>query len=182
MANFEAALDFVLKVEGGYCQNVNDRGGATKYGITIGTLQAWRGDDKLTALDVERLTKEEASEIYRAWYWDQMKLDQVKDLSLATTLFDQGVNRGVVTAVTQMQTVLNDLFKSKLEPDGRMGPRTLEALNSVDPDTVLMEYVFLSQDAYASLASRKPSQLGFLRGWINRTQELLKLVARRPKT
>lgn len=181
MANFDAALDFVLKVEGGYCRNVHDAGGATKYGITIGTLRAWRGDNTLTAIDVEALTKEDAAQIYRDWYWNKMGLDQVHDLSLATALFDQGVNRGITTAITQLQKVLNDVFKSGLDADGLMGPKTLEVLNRVDVDSLIMEFVFASQDAYAVLAQRKVSQLGFLRGWLNRTQELLKLL-KPPKT
>jgi lysozyme family protein len=42
-ANFLRILALILRVEGGYVDNPHDPGGATKYGITLGTLSSCRG-------------------------------------------------------------------------------------------------------------------------------------------
>jgi lysozyme family protein len=44
---FKKALKFVLKWEGGYGHNPNDKGGATNKGITQYTYNAWLKEHKL---------------------------------------------------------------------------------------------------------------------------------------
>jgi lysozyme family protein len=95
--NFEACLAHTLKYEGGYVDHPADPGGATNWGITIGTLRAWRqksyGGGTVTKADVRALTKEEAARIYRANYWNAVGGDGLP-YGVDLCAFDEGVNSG----------------------------------------------------------------------------------------
>lgn len=66
---FKKALQFVLKWEGGYVDNPNDKGGATNKGITQNTYNAWLKSNGKATKDVKNITQAEVEEIYRKNYW-----------------------------------------------------------------------------------------------------------------
>ena len=168
--SFASALEHVLAVEGGYSNHPADAGGPTNFGITQAELASWRGLPA-TAEDVRTLQKSEAVAIYRKRYWDKMSLDLVEDPEVQLVLMDQGVNRGISTAVTQAQVVLARMGKT-LSADGAIGPITRKALAAVDPDEFSREFIQASELAYADICVRKPDQLVFLKGWLNRVHAL----------
>ena len=61
---FKKALKFVLKWEGGYGHNPNDKGGATNKGITQYTYNAWLKEHKLQQKNVKHISDAEVEEIY----------------------------------------------------------------------------------------------------------------------
>ncbi len=63
-STFERALPLVLKHEGGWSDDPNDPGGATKLGVTIGTLSLWLGRPA-TKTEVKALTVATVAPIYR---------------------------------------------------------------------------------------------------------------------
>ena len=66
MTNFQQAIQFVLKHEGGYVCNPNDPGGETNYGIS---------KQEYPDLDIKNLTVANAMDIYQRDYWDAYSLD-----------------------------------------------------------------------------------------------------------
>jgi len=66
--NFNLAVDFVLKHEGGYSNDPNDPGGETNFGIS----KRYHPD-----VDVKNLTVEGAEQIYKAQYWDAYHCDDL---------------------------------------------------------------------------------------------------------
>lgn len=169
MSFFDRAFDFVLANEGGFSNDPVDRGGATNWGITQADLSRWR--KKLVTIDeVRALKKDEAKAIYREFYWDKLRLDEVDDKALAIAVFDQAVNRGAVTAAKHLQSVLG------VQADGKIGPQTIEALEKRNPRTVLYDFVKAAQISYSRIVQGNPSQSRFLVGWINRTHRLLDLI------
>ena len=66
---FKSALQFVLKWEGGYVNNENDKGGATNYGITQNTYNNWLKSKGLAYKDVRDITRAEIENIYYKNYW-----------------------------------------------------------------------------------------------------------------
>ncbi len=124
-APFEEALAFVLRQEGGFSRHPRDPGGATNYGITLETLSRARGY-LVTDEDIRRLTTDEAAAIYRRFYWEAVRADELpRGLGLA--LFDLAVNSGPTRAIVLLQRVLG------VEADGLIGPVTLGAARRTDP-------------------------------------------------
>jgi type VI secretion system secreted protein VgrG len=173
--DFETAVGHVLLVEGGYSNRAIDRGGPTNFGITIATLSKWRKKE-VTAEDVKNLTIAEAKQIYRAWYWDSIKLDQIKCGLLALCLFDQGVNKGPESVVLSIQKLCNKTFGGGLKVDGDLGPKTAEYLNSLPPMRLIREFLQDAEKVYISIVRQDVSQLGNLDGWINRVHNLQDMI------
>jgi lysozyme family protein len=91
--NFRRRMTFVFAREGGHVDDPRDPDGSTNLGITIATLRVWRGH-AVTTRDVRRLDKDEATQIYHAWYW---KAAWCGDLPYGIDLlvFDTAVNMGI---------------------------------------------------------------------------------------
>lgn len=173
---FQACLDRVLKVEGGFVNRSEDHGGPTNYGITQATLADYRGNP-VTASDVEHLTVVEASKIYEAKFWDLMQMDRVKSQRVALFLFDQGVNAGPETAIKMLQQTLNDSFGERLVVDGWLGNQTTVALATTPEPALCRALINHAVSRYADLCITRPANLVFLKGWVNRALSLLDALA-----
>ena len=83
--DFDIAFEFVLKWEGGYVNDPNDLGGATKYGISSRSYPN---------LDIENLTVYDAKGIYYKDYWLKSGCDKLTS-PMDIIIFDTSVNMGV---------------------------------------------------------------------------------------
>jgi hypothetical protein len=116
--NFDQAFETVIGHEGGYVNDRRDPGGETKYGISKRAYPF---------LDIKGLTLDHAKEIYRQDYWNRLKLDQLPEC-VRFDLFDAAVNSGVRGAAIMLQKACEVI------PDGKIGPQTIQAANSMDPE------------------------------------------------
>jgi len=82
--DFEKALKFVLKWEGGYSNDPNDPGGETKFGICKRSYPE---------LNISKLTLEQAKEIYYKNYWLKSGCDELP-YPFNIIVFDTAVNMG----------------------------------------------------------------------------------------
>lgn len=153
-----------------YTETKGDRGGPTKYGITLKTLQAYRGPSfKLNATDVELLREDEARAIYEKIFINDPRFNLINDDSVATLLIDWGVMSGPDDSIKALQRVLN-AHGSTLKVDGILGSKTAGAANEFYQQSVLRnlivdaKIIFHIQDV-----EKNPAQLKFLEGWVNRT-------------
>lgn len=83
--NFNVAMAFIRKWEGGYVNDPDDPGGETKYGIS---KRAYPNED------IKNLTRERAEALYKRDYWDKMDLDSYPQ-DKAVVLMNVAVNMGV---------------------------------------------------------------------------------------
>jgi lysozyme family protein len=157
MSTFEAAVDVLLKHEGGLSDDTSDAGGLTKYGISKRSFPH---------LDIAALTLEDAKEIYRTLYWSP-KYAEIHDQRLATELLEACVNMGTHQAVTLLQRAIVRAG-ARCAVDGIFGSKTLSALYSVDAQELLDEYKTEEIVYYVKLAEEKPEQKRFIRGWVKR--------------
>ena len=161
MDRFEKIFEYLLKVEGGYSNDKNDRGGKTKYGIIESEARkyGYKGDMRDMPLEIAR-------EIYNKKYYHKNGLDTLKSEKIALSICDFVVNAGNWGA-KKAQAALNELGFD-LRVDGILGEKSLAALNEVDENKFLEKYHDLQRRYYRVLAANKPSQKKFLTGWLNR--------------
>lgn len=173
----EKYIDDLIKREGGYVNNPNDRGGATNYGITeaVARVNGWKGPMRDLPLDL-------AKQIYKQQYWINPRFDQVNTLSplIAEELLDTGVNCGVAFAKPLLQQALNLLNNQgkggwpDLAVDGIYGSATLGALKifltkrGKDGEKVMLKVLNIMQgQRYIEICERNPTQEQFFYGWIS---------------
>jgi putative secretion activating protein len=161
MNRFNKFLNYIFKVEGGYTDDKNDRGGKTTWGITEEEAR----DFGYTG-DMQNLTKDFAKNIYLKKYYLGNKLDKIIDDRVALSIFDWAVNSGR-RGIKKAQIVANK-FGSNLTVDGIIGPKTVEAINKINPETFLKEYHEIQRNFYKYLVSKDKTQQDFLTGWLNR--------------
>jgi hypothetical protein len=178
MSDFEKALKFVFEHEcefkkGHYgdlnfvrSENVaKDPGGLTKWGI-----------DKKSHpnVDIENLTQEQATEIYRKEYWERHHCDKLP-WPLSAVHFDNCVNTGAGRAVKLLQRVCG------AQDDGVWGPNThaavMHACKLDSPDVVAMHVIKKKREFYKMLVAKDPDFKEFEDGWLNRTNDLEKFIA-----
>jgi len=150
MADFNDAINFVLKHEGGTSNHTADPGGLTKFGIS---------SKQYPQVSNVTFTLFDAKTIYQRDFW---KYDKVTDQRVAAKIFDMAVNMGASKAHQQVQVVLN------LNRDGVFGDDTLAKVNASDPETLLNELCIRSGVFYALIGVTKPAQAAFIPGWIRR--------------
>lgn len=123
MANFEKAFNRVIKAEGGYVNDPNDKGGETYLGISRRShpnSSIWEHIDKIkkdnpnsSNSKLTKLIKKNdyvhavIKDIYYTKYWDKLRCDEIKSQKLAEQLFDMAVNAGVSRAISIMCTIIN---------------------------------------------------------------------------
>lgn len=140
----EEILEAIVQREGGYVDHPLDKGGPTKWGITLRTLAAWR-QEPVTADDVRQLSKVEAMDIYRERYVAPFEGEVVP--SVLPQVVDIGVLHGVGTAKRMVE---------KLKKEGRLTNLGL-----------LQERL----DLIAEIVKNRPDQRVFLKGWVRRAVE-----------
>lgn len=167
---FIKAVDIVLDHEGGYNNIPEDKGGATKYGISLRFLKNNQieidGHRVIDYRDVQQLDKSRAIEIYYEYFWNPV-YEQLPE-RLAIKIFNISVNAGHNPSHKLLQEALNLHSHISISEDGNIGPITLGAIGRVDI-TALLPLVCLVQLAfYTDIIMKDASQKIFYRGWKNR--------------
>ena len=156
-------IDAILKREGStYTNDPIDRGGPTKFGITLRTLAEYHHDDSCTADEVENLTEAEARAIYRELYIDRPGFMLLTGDALRAFLVDFAVNSGARAAVKHLQRRL------MIKDDGILGPYTAQKANAANQAVLLAALIGDREQFYRDIVSAKPDQARFLTGWLNR--------------
>ena len=164
-------ISAVLEREGGYVNNPADRGGPTKFGITLATLSAWRRVP-LTAYDVASLCAVEARDIYRQQYVAAPGYLGILDDELRALVVDSAVLHGIGRATRWLQAAVN------VPADGILGPKSMAALDAADVRQVRANFTASRARSYGAILARDPTQVAFVGGWLNRLGEFIEALGR----
>jgi lysozyme family protein len=173
MHGVNTLIDRLIAREGGYCNHPADRGGPTNMGITLKTLATHRRA-VVTDLDVRRLTREEAAEIYLRNYYLVPKIDSLPD-GVQEQTFDIGVMSGPQRAIRMLQEACV-ILGSEIKVDGLVGPQTRRAAGSHPSAYINNMLVYLRCAFYDDIVKSRPSQKAFIRGWHNRARHFRKII------
>jgi len=168
----------VIEREGGFVNHPSDRGGATKFGITLATLSAWRGRS-VSIDDVRLLSRDEAFAIYYRRYVVDPGFGNVIPINaaIAEELIDAGVLSGPKRPIEWFQTSLNKFNRggrlyADVAVDGRLGAVTLRALQSYlstrgkDAPAVMVKALDALQGAFfVQIAKAREANQDFIFGW-----------------
>ncbi|MGY6695401.1 MAG: holin-associated N-acetylmuramidase [Roseinatronobacter sp.] len=170
----------IVAREGGFVDDPDDPGGATKFGVTIHTLRRLRPDVDVTPEDVRALTRAQAVEIYVVHYFERPRIRDLPE-PLWPSLFDMYVNAGA-NAVRVLQRLLVEMGL-QISVDGAIGPQTIAAAHRAQdmaPAHLVDAYGIARRDYYYNLADRRPASRKFARrrdggkgGWIVRAEEFI---------
>ena len=179
----QIAEDIVAR-EGGFVNDPDDPGGATNYGVTLGTMRALRRDidhdGDVDVADVRGLTRAEAVEIFIRHYFERPGIGQLP-AEVQPALFDMYVNAGA-NAVKVLQRLLARTGPAGRD-DGTIGPRTVAAarrLAATGPGALNIAYGIARRDYYYALGDARPASRKYARrrdggkgGWIMRAEAFL---------
>lgn len=174
-ANFPAALDAVLRHEGGFVDHPDDPGGATNKGTTIGTLKRIGidvdGDGDSDLADLKALRRSDVERVYRLFYWDAVRADFLPS-GVDYAVFDFAVNSGVSRAARSLQRIVG------VEQDGDIGPKTLAALAGTDAVALVTSLC----DGRMRFLRGLEGWRTFGRGWTRRVDDVRAMAVRLAKT
>lgn len=170
----DRALDYTFENEGGFSNVREDRGGATRFGITRAEASRWR-KRPVSIAEMKAFPLDEAKDIYFAWYWRPLGCDKLTAPGVAIAMFDIGVVRGIAVPPKYAQRICNK-YGAHLEQDGHIGPKTIAAVNAMAPNIFITDYAALCEEGFRAIAANNPSQQVFLRGWTKRAHRLLTLI------
>lgn len=184
MQSIDEIATEIVRREGGYVNDADDPGGATKYGVTIHTMRRLgldlTGDGKVTVADVKALTINQALDIFKKHYFYRPKIDQLPQ-PLQASVFDMQVNSGG-NAIKVLQRLLIK-FGEDVSADGVLGPHSVRAAHYVwakAPDHMVDAYGIERRNYYYRLADSRPASRKYARkrdggkgGWITRAEEFI---------
>lgn len=166
---FEDALKFVLKWEGGFTNHPKDPGGATNKGITQKVYDVYKVSRKHPKMSVKHILDFEVKEIYETKYWDLVRAKWLK-APLGLVMFDTAVNFGPAGAIRRLQKAL------RLNITGTWTQEISDVIHECDAGKVALEICKLRKIWRNYRVKQNPSQKVFLKGWLNRDNDLINEV------
>jgi lysozyme family protein len=167
MDYIDTLITKVIDREGRAYENVaNDRGGPTKFGITLGRLRTEWGRH-CTADHVRNLTEEQARKIYRDAYFVRPRIDQLPE-QIVEFVFDSYVTSGT-WGIKFVQRVLADVGFDMPE-DGVVSAEVVDAAEKAQAAMgrdFLRALIVERANFFGRIVANDGSQGKFLRGWIN---------------
>lgn len=184
MLSVRSIAEDIVGREGGFVNDPDDPGGATKHGVTIHTMRALGldldGDGDVDVADVRRVTPALATDLFIEHYFKRPRIHLLPE-PLQATVFDMQVNAGS-NAVRILQRLLRDMGLD-IAVDGVIGPQTARAAHAAlaqAPDHLVDAYGIARRNYYYRIADRRAASRKYARrrdggkgGWIVRAEEFI---------
>jgi lysozyme family protein len=174
----------IVAREGGFVNDPDDPGGATKYGVTIHTMRRLGldldGDGRVGVADVQHLSRDQAEAIFIEHYFNAPRIATLPEI-LQASVFDMYVNAGA-NAVKILQRLLRQMGH-EVTVDGVIGPQTqaaAQAAAAAAPHHLADAYGIARRNYYFRIADARPASRKYARtqaggkgGWIKRAEDFI---------
>jgi len=180
-AKFQKIAPIIFQHEGGFVNDPADSGGATNHGIAWNTWVSFAQSDlgiEPTLENLQKLTSEQAAVIYRKRYWEPKGFCRVVNDKVGLMIYDWTITSG--GAAREVQRLLVNEFNSDISVDGNIGTDTINAINDVSDQNLLLNRVAdIRKQYYTNLTYNRDGtrnkNIRFLNGWINRVNNCLNI-------
>ena len=183
MAEFAAAVAFVLANEGGFSASPMDAGGATNFGISLRFLRDIPSDrlrkygifsHELSVSDIANLTLDQARLIYLGEFWNIEPFESISKQSVANYVFDCCVLHGTSQGIYILQHALwaVDQRRDAVKADGKLGSETLLAEGRVDEKSLISALMACRDGFIRICAALRVENKEFFDGWLNRCYKI----------
>lgn len=177
--SYDKIIQFTLKYEGVLSDHPADRGGITKYGISLKAAQESQNylldindDGVIDSKDIRELDRETSIEFYKEEFWDvPYDLDLLESAKKQFVIFDCNVNHGSGNTTRLIQCALRAMGNT-LSIDGKYGRITQSLLVDADEDRFFDTMLEKRENFYNAIVRKRPSQRVFLKGWLNRIRQM----------
>jgi lysozyme family protein len=184
MATVEQIAKDIVAREGGFVNDPDDPGGATNFGVTLGTMRRLgldlNGDGAVDVQDVKALSAADAERIFLRHYFQKPRIAELP-IILQASVFDMYVNAGR-NAVKILQNLLNDMGYA-VSVDGAIGPQTIDTARRAAiaaPNHLADAYGIARRNYYYGLGDRNKKLRKYARrrdggkgGWIRRAEDFI---------
>ncbi len=174
----------IVAREGGFVNDPDDPGGATNFGVTLGTMRRLgidlNRDKSIDIKDIRALTSAQAVDIYVEYYFKRPRISQLP-VPLQASVFDMYVNAGT-SAVKILQRLLSQMGYSCAD-DGVLGTGTIaqaEIAFGAAPLHLVDAYGIARRNYYYALGDARPASRKYCRardggkgGWITRAEDFI---------
>jgi lysozyme family protein/LysM repeat protein len=173
---FHKISKIILRHEGGYVDDPTDKGGKTNMGIAWKTWLTYAKSDlglEPTTSNLKNITSEQAEIIYRKRYWEPKGFCKVVNDKVGLMIYDWTITSG--GAGKEVQKLLTNEFKKDVGIiDGAIGSKTIQAVNNVENQKLLLERIAaIRREYYHMLVKNRPKNSKYIKGWLNRVESCL---------
>ena len=175
MADFNFVFKKIIANEGVYGNDPADKGGETCFGISRKFNPDWEGWARVDAkkingrpqgLTADKELEKMVFDFYKANFWNKISGDAFASNEVACSIADFAVNVGVPRAARIVQSVVGTVM------DGRIGNKTIQAIESMQERTFLDLFCEAKGDYYRLITKNRPRNEKFLNGWLNRAERM----------
>ena len=132
-SSFDAVWKNTKRFEG----NSINEAELSKHGIMFYTVHYYN-ETYNSSFNLKELTESQAKEIARVMYWEEYKINEIKNQKIASNLFDYAFNAGPSEAIKVLRLVVND----RISLERKKGNKTLSYLPIISRvDSQLLLYI-----------------------------------------
>lgn len=176
-------LPITLRFEGGYAYVKGDKGGETYCGISRNANPNWAGWEILNQykplrrgdLISDSTLRQLVADVYWNKYFHPNRLHLLNHVLPALCCFDFAVHGGF--SIRRLQRLLSVRFGTPLKPDGIIGNKTIDAINTQDPKLLSLAILEWRREHLAGIIQANPSMEVFADGWNNRLTALRRIIS-----